>query len=102
MRENMAPTKRALSGPSPRRTGLALPPAVIPGSPMAGSSCWLDVASRKDRGEQDHRDVAIDVEEGHVQSREIHGRHERVLVDEEGGDEEHADPVEDPEPHHPA
>src|SRR3989454_12044390 len=50
-----------------------------------------------DGGEDDQRDVAVDVEEGDVETREIPGADERVLVDQERHDRRPAEPVEEPE-----
>src|SRR6058998_3169332 len=55
-----------------------------------------------DGGEDDQRDVAVDVEEGDVEAREISGADERVLVDQERHDRRPAEPVEEPEPGEPA
>src|SRR3989442_7273026 len=51
-----------------------------------------------DGGEDDQRDVAVDVEEGDVETREVSGADERVLVDQERHDRRPAEPVEEPEP----
>src|SRR5437879_12977388 len=55
-----------------------------------------------DGGEDDQRDVAVDVEEGDVEAREIPRAHQRVLVGQEGHDRGPADPVEEPEPGRPS
>src|SRR3989475_5734381 len=55
-----------------------------------------------DGGEDDQRDVAVDVEEGDVETREVPGADERVLVDQERHDRRPAEPVEEPEPGEPA
>src|SRR5438034_11610866 len=84
MRENIARTTSAW---------LILPhSASVPSSPEAAD----------DGGEDDQRDVAVDVEEGDVETREVPGADERVLVDQERHDRRPAEPVEDPEPGEPA
>src|SRR5437016_7001099 len=55
-----------------------------------------------DGGEDDQRDVAVDVEEGDVEAREVARAHQRVLVDQEPHDRGPAEPVEEPEPREPA
>src|SRR5947208_16253948 len=55
-----------------------------------------------DGGEDDQRDVAVDVEEGDVETREVSGADERVLVDQERHDRRPAEPVEEPEAGEPA
>src|SRR5438093_5851451 len=84
MRENIARTTSAW---------LILPhSASVPSSPEAAN----------DGGEDDQRDVAVDVEEGDVEAREISGADERVLVDQERHDRRPAEPVEEAEPGEPA
>src|SRR5205809_7982517 len=84
MRENIARTTSAW---------LILPhSASVPSSPEATD----------DGGEDDQRDVAVDVEEGDVEAREVPGADERVLVDQERHDRRPAEPVEEPEPGEPA
>src|SRR5947199_8997741 len=79
MRENIARTTSAW---------LILPhSASVPSSPEATNN----------GGEDDQRDVAVDVEEGDVETREIPGADERVLVDQERHDRRPAEPVEEPE-----
>src|SRR2546428_10064851 len=55
-----------------------------------------------DGGEDDQRDVAVDVEEGDVETREVPRAHQRVLVGQERHDGGPADPVEEPEPGRPS
>src|SRR5215470_226672 len=91
MRENISPTKRALSAPSPGcRVSLLL---------LTSARTTTDPPPGDHRREENHGDVPVDVEEGHVEAREILGRYQRVLVDQQRGDGEHASPVEPPEPH---
>src|SRR5437899_12951941 len=54
-----------------------------------------------DGGEDDQCDVAVDVEEGDVETREVSGADERVLVDQERHDRRPAEPVEQSEPGEP-
>src|SRR6266705_757459 len=55
-----------------------------------------------DGGEDDQRDVAVDVEEGDVETREVPRAHQRVLVGQERHDRGPAAPVEEPEPGRPS
>src|SRR5207249_11910106 len=54
-----------------------------------------------DGGEDDQRDVAVDVEEGDVETREVPGADERVLVDQERHDRRPAEPAEEAKPGEP-
>src|SRR5207245_3839685 len=55
-----------------------------------------------DGGEDDQPDVAVDVEEGDVETREVPRAHQRVLVGQERHDRGPAAPVEEPEPGRPS
>src|SRR5881409_1748259 len=70
---------------------------ILPHSPSARSP----PEATDDGGEDDQRDVAVDVEEGDVETREVSGADERVLVDQERHDRRPAEPVEEPEPGEP-
>src|SRR5437016_11187059 len=61
-----------------------------------------EIKAGADRDEDDHCDVAVDVEEGKIEAREIARAHERVLVGEEAEHREPARPVEEAEPREPA
>src|SRR2546428_6931823 len=68
----------------------------------AGSSaCVLPREPADDRRQHDHRDVAVDVEEGHLEAGEVARAHERVLVDEQRHHPEPAHPVERTQSQHP-
>src|SRR5437773_2264254 len=50
----------------------------------SASSTWVRAREpADDRRQDDHRDVAVDVEEGDVEAGEAARAHERVLVDEQ-------------------
>src|SRR5437773_12223609 len=94
MRVNSARTASGLLTDGATRTGPAIP--------RHSSSARSSPEAADDGGEDDQRDVAVDVEEGDVETREVPGADERVLVDQERHDRRPAEPVEDPEPGEPA
>src|SRR5439155_24770407 len=73
------------------------PPAAPEAPPLPS-----EIKAGADRDEDDHRDVAVDVEEGKVEAREIARAHERVLVGEEAEHRKPARPVQEAEPCEPA
>src|SRR3989442_7021311 len=94
MRVNIARTISGLLTDGATRTG----PAIARHSPSVPSS----PEATDDGGEDDQRDVAVDVEEGDVETREVPGADERVLVDQERHDRRPAEPVEEAEAGEPA
>src|SRR5438046_9095549 len=66
------------------------------------TTCVLPPEPADDRRQDDHRDVAVDVEEGDVEAGEVARAHERVLVDEQRDHHEPADPEERTERQHHA
>src|SRR2546421_12336202 len=100
MRVNIERTASAfavMSPPAARET--PPPPSEMPRPP---SDMPSEIKAGADRDEDDHRDVAVDVEEGKVEAREIARAHERVLVGEEAEHGEPARPVQEAEPREPA
>src|SRR5437762_1417031 len=93
MRVNIARTASAWDIMRASRTGPAIP--------AYGPSARSPPEAADDRGENDQRDVAVYVEEGDVQAREVAGTHEPVLVDQQRHDRRPADPIEEPEPRPP-
>src|SRR5438876_3476208 len=91
MRVNIARTASGLLTDGATRTG-----------PRHSSSARSSPEATDHGGEDDQRDVAVDVEEGDVETREVPGAEERVLVDQERYDRRPAEPVEEPEPGEPA
>src|SRR5207245_2302368 len=94
MRVNIARTISGLLTDGATRTG----PAIARHS----SSGPSPPEAADEGGEDDQRDVAVDVEEGDVETREVSGADERVLVDQERHDRRPAEPEEEPEPGEPA
>src|SRR5437667_12743232 len=94
MRVNIARTISGLLTDGATRTGPAIArhSSSVPSPPEAAD----------DGGEDDQRDVAVDVEEGDVETREVSGADERVLVDQERHDRRPAEPVDEPEAGDPA
>src|SRR2546427_4547146 len=72
MRVNIARTASGLLTDGATRTG-----------PRHSASARSSPEAADDGGEDDQRDVAVDVEEGDVEAREVPGADERVLVDQE-------------------
>src|SRR5213596_2225425 len=94
MRVNIARTASGLLTDGATRTGPAIP--------RHSASARSSPEATNDGGEDDQRDVAVDVEEGDVETREVPGADQRVLVDQERHDRRPAEPVEEPEPGEPA
>src|SRR5437870_12737682 len=70
--------------------------------PRHSASVRSSPEAADDGGEDDQRDVAVDVEEGDVEAREVSWADERVFVDQERHDRRPAEPVEEPEAGEPA
>src|SRR5438874_12710256 len=100
MRVNMERTASAFAVMS-RPVAREIPPRPSE-MPPPPSDMASEIEAGADRDEDDHRDVAVDVEEGEVEAREIARAHERVLVGEEAEHGEPAYPVREAEPRDPA